>query len=259
MSKNHFLTYVKGIIVLILEICSEQILKNLFMKKLLFSASFLLIVASISSQTKNHKFGFTVGTHIQQYNGNLGNSFFKFNTVCFAGVNTSFSYYLNKSFDASIGASIGDFGYCQTAADANRIIALEDRCPGCKDRLGMGELRSRMIAGNIALRYKFNNGFILKENSKISPYVYLGVGINHLGDIMKRECVSVGYHFSVNGGVGIKYNINERLNVGINLGFGCFTNDKAYLTTEDPDDDKKVAGKKDMYLQNSFFIGINLF
>lgn len=228
------------------------------MKNYLFPLGFIFLAAGASAQTKEHKLGITSGAYIQHYNGDLGNSLFKFNTCCFAGEVLTLGYYLDRTFDFNFSASIGDYGYCQTAVQANKVIPISDRCPGCKDRIGMGELRARMFSGNIALKYKFANGITLKEDSKISPYLYAGMGINYLRDQMKRQCVSVGTHFSINAGVGVKYNINERFNVGYNLGAGCFTKDKVYATTGNSEV-MEMTGKRDMYMQNTLFVGVNLF
>ncbi|HRG38725.1 MAG TPA: outer membrane beta-barrel protein [Bacteroidia bacterium] len=234
------------------------------MKNQLLIVLLFFCALGVNAQTKEHNLGITAGVYIQQYNGNLGNSFFKFNTACFGGATVNFAMYLNKSFDVNVVGSIGDFGYCQTEADASRVVSLSLRCPGCVDRIGMGELRSRMVSGNVAVKYKFANGFFLKEEAKIAPYVYAGVGINRLTDNMKRQCVNVGNHFSVNSGVGVTYNINKRLNIGYNLGIACFVTKKVYATSEsaiddhDPDaDDIKMEKRRDFGMQNALSIGIN--
>lgn len=234
-------------------------------KQFLISAVLALTTLCTVAQNKNKKIGIEGGAYVQQYNGNLGNSFFKFNTnTFFCGFSANSGLYLNKSFDLNVGISIGHFGYCQTNEDKTRIVSINQRCPGCTDRLGMGELRSLMASGNVAVKYKFANGIFLKENSKLAPYVYAGLGINHLADNMKRNCVNVGTHFTVNGGLGIKYNINERFNIGYNLGVGCFVTKKVYYTNAiannevDKDaDDIKMDKRKDFYMQNSLTLGIN--
>lgn len=233
--------------------------------KLFISAALLLTTLSSIGQTKNNKLSVEAGVYLQHYNGNLGNSFFKFNTTAFGGYSLNLGLYLNKSLDLNVGGSIGHFGYCQTDEDKKRIVSIEQRCPGCNNQLGMGELRSLMISGNIALKYKFANGIFLKENSKLAPYVYAGAGINRLSDNMKRNCVNVGNHFTINGGVGIKYNITERINIGYNLGIGCFVSKKVYYTnaiaaneeTEKDADDIKMEKRKDFYMQNALTLGIN--
>lgn len=240
------------------------------MKNIIFILSFLIISLNSFSQNKTYKYGITAGTFIQQYNGNLGSSFFNFKATCFAGVNSTFGLYLNKSYDLNIGASASHFGYCQTEEDLKRIVSFYQRCPGCKDRFGMGELRSLMISGNIAIKYKFNNGLLISEKSKFSPYIFAGIGINHLSDNMNRNCVNEGIHLTINGGAGIKYDITDRLNIGYNLGFGRFITKKVYPTIpenteivgepiveEDIDLELRMNRRNDFYMQNTFTIGIN--
>jgi len=234
------------------------------MKKHLLFTALVLINLIAMGQTKNNKYNITIGGAIQHYNGNLGNSFFKFNTTCFAGLTTNFGVYLNKSFDFNVGGYVGQFGYCQTESDQTRVVSTSQRCSGCKDLIGMGELRSLMVSGNVAIKYKFANGNILKENSKFAPYIYVGLGVNYLSDNMKRQCVNVGTHITINSGVGIIYNINERLNIGYNLGVGSFISKKVYNTNgiaeeaNDMDaDDLKMEKRKDLFMQNALTIGIN--
>lgn len=236
------------------------------MKKNLLLLSFIIVYSLVSAQNKTNKFGLNVGGYIQHYNGNLGNSLMQFKTTCFAGVSSNFGIYLNKSFDFNINASIGSFGYCQTLADKSRIVALEYRCPGCTDGFGMGELRSLMVSTGVSMKYKFSNGYILKEKSKFSPYLGLGMGINHLSDNMKKNCVNVGFHFSVNANAGVVYNISEKFNIGYSMGVSCFTSKKVYASngvSEEPikdghnDEEKSIERRKDIGMQNTLFIGIN--
>jgi OOP family OmpA-OmpF porin len=241
-------------------------MKNQF----LIAAAFVLTTVSSVAQNKNKKIGIEAGAYLQHYNGNLGNSFFKFNTTAFGGTSLNAGLYLTKSFDVNVGGTIGHFGYCQTDEDKKRIVPIEQKCPGCPGEQGMGELRSLMIAGNIAVKYKFANGIFLKENSKLAPYVYVGAGINRLSDNMRRNCVNVGKHFSVNGGVGVKYNFNERFNIGYNLAVGCFVTQKHVYTSngiqgitvepttaETNTDNMKMANRKDFYMQNAITFGVN--
>jgi hypothetical protein len=235
------------------------------MKNLLVSIAFLLVVARCAAQSKEHRFGITAGASTQHYNGNLGDSFFQFNTTCFGSAVLTLDHYMNKSFDLKLIGSVGDFGYCQTEADKTRIVSAELRCPGCT-RLSMGELRSRMISGNLNLVYKFANGYLLKESSKLAPFIYAGVGVANLSDNMQRQCVNPGNHFILTSGAGVRYNINDRFNIGINFGLSYFLNKKVYasnplLSDELAHDEDviRMENRKDMLLQNTFFIGINLF
>ncbi|MES2762862.1 MAG: outer membrane beta-barrel protein [Bacteroidota bacterium] len=239
------------------------------MKNQLIITAFVLSALTSMAQNKNKKIGLEGGAFIQQYNGNLGNSFFKFNTTAFCGFSAKAGFYLTKSFDVNVGGTIGHFGYCQTEEDKKRVVPINQKCPGCPGEGGMGELRAMMISGNIDVKYKFANGIFLKETSKIAPYIYVGAGINRLSDVMRRNCVNVGNHFSVNAGAGVKYNFNERFNIGYNLAVGCFvTNKHVYssngikgIATETAEattgEEMKMANKRDLYMQNAVTFGIN--
>jgi hypothetical protein len=234
------------------------------MKQKLLIAALFLCVVSVFGQNKKYKYGITAGGYVQHYNGNLGNSFFKFKTVWFCGVGGSFGMYLNKSFDFNAGIAVGDFGFCQTHSGDKRIVSAALRCPGCKGKLGMGDLRSRMVSGNIAIKYKLANGIFLSEKSKFCPYVYVGMGINHLSDVMKRDCINPGVHFTINGGAGMKYDISDRFSIGYNLAVGCFIGKKVYKTSPASGElaatteaDMKMKRRPDMYMQNALFLGIN--
>lgn len=87
------------------------------MKNYVLVAVLFLCSMNVIGQNKNNKLGVTAGGSIQHYNGNLGNSFFKFNTTSFGGVTTNFGVYLTKSFDFNVGASIGHFGYLSLVID----------------------------------------------------------------------------------------------------------------------------------------------
>ena len=232
------------------------------MKKSLLVVALTFAALSTIAQSKNFRYGVTAGGYIQHYNGNLGNSFFKFNTTCFGGGAATFGMYLSKSVDLNVGGSLGFYGYCQTDADERRTASVAQRCPGCT-RLGMGELRSVMIAGNVAVKYKFANDIFLNEGAKIAPYVYAGAGINRLSDVMQRDCVNEGNHVSVNAGAGVKYNFCKRFNIGYNLALGAFVGDKVYAT--DPWEtamvknelEMKLEKRKDLYMQNGLFLGVN--
>lgn len=220
------------------------------MKKNNFIFYLLFITTILQAQTKTSKLGITAGFGFQQYNGDLGNGFYNFKTSSYGVGSAQIASYLTPSFDAGIMFSIGDYGYCQTEEEANKEVPFSDRCPGCLGRVGIGNLNSRMISGGLFIRYKLANGYILKEDSKLSPYLYAGASFNQLTDRMKMNCVTPGNYYTINAGAGINYNLSDRFVIGYNVGFGRFTSDKV---------DLQVRCSKDMYMQNTLHIGINIF
>lgn len=243
--------------------------------KLIILSIFIIISSVTSAQTETYRFNFSAGASIQHYNGNLGSSLFQFKTVCFAGFTSSFGLYLNKSFDLNMTNSIGRFGYCATEDDIERTYSYGLRCPGtsCANIAGMGNLRSQIVSSVATIKFKFNNDWFLPEQNKISPYIYSGVGLNWLSDIMQRNCVNVGTHFSFNGGAGITYNFHARFNISYNLDIACFAFDNVYATIplseltqvddhgqeheHDNELERKLERRKDICMKNALTLGFN--
>jgi hypothetical protein len=259
------LTYVKAFEVLMVQLCYRKTKNQNTMKKILSAAICLLLTASLNAQTKENRFAISTGASIHHYNGNLGNSLFQFGTTCFAGTMTNLGFYLNKSFDLQASYSNGVFGYCQTNADKTRLVIAELRCPGCTDRLGMGELRASLSYGALSVAYKFANGYILKERSLIAPYIYAGAGLSFMSDAMGKKCVNIGNHYAVTGGTGFKVRISGRLYAGYNLGMSCFIGKKVYASEgsleeagDHNEEAERLQKRPDLLIQNTAFVGIVL-
>lgn len=218
-------------------------------KTIILFISFFTTLTAIS-QSSTNRLGITLGAGSQKYNGDLGSGFTFENRVWRGGVMLNANYYLSKSFEAGLFGSIGDFGYCQPHDMAEKIVPEEDRCEGCLNRLGLGNLSSRMYIAGVSARYKFNNGYILSENSRIQPYINIGFTVNKLTDRMKMNCVAAGNYFAANAGVGAKVYITKRLNIGYTMTVGAFLSDGL---------DFLERGTTDLYLQNNLYLGIDLF
>ncbi|MBC7864059.1 MAG: outer membrane beta-barrel protein [Bacteroidia bacterium] len=220
------------------------------MKNYLIGFCLLTLAAGMSAQTKNNKFGLALGAGSQNYCGDLGSAFKIKNESYYGVVNGNAAYYLSKSFDAGLFGSIGDYGFCQPDAANNKAATDADLCPGCPGRVGLGNLNSRMLAGGIFVRYKFSNGYLLSEHSRLSPYISFGGAANSISDRMRMNCVKAGTYYSFNVGAGLKYKLSERVNLNYNFSLGYFTSDKLDFISHH---------SNDMYMQNTIGLGIDLF
>lgn len=219
------------------------------MKKLFVTLS-LFMAFSVESQTQQHKLGIAVGGGSQKYAGDLGNGFTFRNRVWRGGVGLDASYYISPSFDAGITGYIGDLGYCQPHDMANKEIAPEHRCPGCLFRVGLGNLSSRMYTTGFSVRYKFANGYLLREDFPLQPSMHFGLTVNKLADRMKMNCVGAGNYLALNAGFGVRYYVTERLHAGYSVNVGYFLSDGV---------DFIASGGNDLYLQNNIVLGVDLF
>ncbi|HTA62987.1 MAG TPA: outer membrane beta-barrel protein [Bacteroidia bacterium] len=185
------------------------------------------------AQTSDKKNNISVGGGKESYNGNLGSSWFNLSEEWYGFVNISYSRYINKSFDAMVNASMGDIGRCR-ADDAS---------------LSVLNLYARMTTVVVTAKYKFANGYVLKEDSKIAPYIFLGAGYNYVVDIWNHKDCNAGSNLTLNGGLGVTYNICQRYNIGYRMGIGYFTKSGAV--------DYRTTGMHPMFMQHTFCVGVN--
>ena len=111
------------------------------------------------------------------------------------------------------------------------------------------DLNSALFGVNLNLQYKFANDYILPKNSKITPTIYLGLGVNKITDVMKMNCVNVGIYYTINTGLSIPYHFAKRFYLAYNLDIGVFTSDKLDFVDK---------GGNDMFMQNSLALGFDM-
>ena len=225
--------------------------KKSSMRKYLYTAALLFLTIAANAQSKTHRFGLAIGGGPQDYNGERGNGVTESDDIWRGAVVISAGYYINKSFDLGMFGSGGDLGYCPDASAAASPIDANDRCPGCLGRQGLGNLSGRVIAGGLSLCYKFANGYLLKESCPVKPYIYAGAAFNNITDPMDMRCIRVGNYGTLNAGLGVRYYITERFNIGYQMSFGYFTRDDIDFMAHD-----KVG---DSYMQNALMVGFDLF
>ena len=221
------------------------------MKNYLCTLALVLFTMASIAQSKEHRFGITLGAGSQKYQGDLGNGFTLKNNCWYGTYASSASYYLCKHIDATVLLTAGSYGFSQPDDIKMKEVLADDQCPGCIGRKGIGNVSCRLYSAGLMVKYKFANGCILKEDSRIRPYVYFGASAIQLVDNMKMNCVQAGNYTSLNAGVGVKYYLSDRLNIGYNMHFGNFTADHL--------DYKMKNGDNDRYLQQTLTVGVDLF
>ncbi len=211
------------------------------MKKLVKTIiiALILITANSFGQTSDKKNNISIGGGKESYNGDLGNSWFHLDEEWYGFVSIHYSHYLNKSFDFSASVTHGDYGKCREHDDE---IYREDGTE-------VLNMLSRLTTGILSVKYKFANGYLLKENAKLAPYIYVGGGINNISNRWwnDKKRVNPGNFGSINGGIGLRYNFYKNFSFTYNLGIGYFMSDNLDFRTSN-----------DKYLQHNFMFGINL-
>ncbi len=186
------------------------------------------------------------------YMASLGNSFKNFtaNQLYYGQVGFGFNRYLNKSFDA--GAYLGG-GFFEYSINDDKALV---------NRRDTAFLRKK-IDGVLVGKYKFNNGYILREDHWFAPYAILGFGaslwdegFDAYNGIPKTDTISGGkvkLHIPI--GVGFKFNFNQyfaiQYQATYNLNFNDATDGIAKTSGQN------IFSSADNYLKQSLGIVIS--
>ncbi len=177
--------------------------------------SLMLTVAFGQNTDKKWAVGLMGGKTV--YNGDYGADFLEFSP--FYGLfSASIDRYLNPSFDLGIQGEYGDLGYFE-AAKTYFLLQKTDVF--------------------LLAKYKFNNGYIFKEDAVIAPYLCLGVGgAYYSGDKGDAE----GMDLVIPAGIGVKVNMLDWLALQYQFRYNFTNEDKR---------DLKVAEDNDGFASNS--------
>lgn len=197
------------------------------MKKI-YLIVFLFITVAATAQNRKHPWGVGVDLNIREYNGDLGDGFLKFNDFRGAwGVRVA--HYVNPLIDAGFNFNYGRFNY-ETGDTVYRPI------------------RSFMLNANLNVNIKFNNGFILPENSKIAPYLTAGIGMmginNYNNDSFGRQVFA-----NIPLGAGVRLNLSPNFSIYVQSTYNLAMNDKF---------DAFATGGNDAILNHSVGFMLNL-
>ncbi len=194
------------------------------MKKLLF----LLCIAfalNANAQTADKKWNIGIHAGVSQYNGDLGNDFYKTDVHAYGVGAISISGYLSQHFSLDFITQKGRIGY---------------------DRPN-GAFRKSFTSGMLNLRYN-----ILKSGSTFNPYLFVGgggilfdknidLGKDNLAAKLDFAAPSFGGGFNIRLGEVVNFNIQE-----------------TFIRSNRDDRDGITAGSNDMYLFHTAGLTFNL-
>lgn len=170
------------------------------MKKIILMAT--AIVASVFGNSQNYNQDISIGLQFGtiEYKGDLGNEFFSLNGV-HPSIGLNLSKYVTPSFDLMAKLRHG----------------LIDR----------NTFSNSLVDLNVTLKYKFNNGYLLKENSLFAPYLFLGIGdaIHIYTDKTTGNKEQPLAEFNLPMGLGFKFNLNEKMSVSLETHYNYVIND----------------------------------
>lgn len=180
------------------------------MRKLL---TFLLLVAALSSlsgQDADNKWALGLLVGKTEYQGDLGNGIFKFKPFYGLG-GVSLHRYLNPSFEFGVLGEVGNYGF------SNKTLSFQ----------------ARKTDLNALLKYKFNNGYMLPEDSRVAPFITAGVGFAGFGG---TNTVAGELDAVIPLGGGIKVDLKPGVALQYQLLYNLTNGDNRDLVTDDRDD-----------------------
>ncbi|TKG96309.1 OmpA family protein [Puteibacter caeruleilacunae] len=194
------------------------------MRKILLLCFGLLLSSSlVIAQNADNKWGLGIGTGPLQYKGEIGDQYNKTKDFTF-GLEASLIRYLSPSFEG-----LFNLGY-------NKLK--ESGGPG-----DMYNMNGSVITTNLGVHYKFNNGYIFKENSFIQPYLLLGAGMMFGSTDGVSADNGSSYDdsnsaFNLAYGFGTKLRFSETVSMFIEAQDRIVTSDDFDAATADSDNDK---------------------
>jgi outer membrane protein OmpA-like peptidoglycan-associated protein len=214
------------------------------MKKTLLLLTLCAASLAMTAQTATNRWNIGAGIGFTDFVNPINKQFLMVERWK-GNANFNVARYLGKSFDGRLNVSTGNVYY---PFDMNQASATSQTVPTTFNTAQKGKMRyenSYIWDGGLNLVYKFANGYILKENSFISPYLFSGLGINSITKIGTQNGKSTG-------GAGSDQ-INPYIPVGFGLGFNL--NDKWTAAAEYGY--KFALGEAYNYGNSAFRLGYN--
>ncbi|MFQ3575285.1 MAG: OmpA family protein [Cytophagales bacterium] len=223
-----------------------------------FLISTFLVMSLGFSQNPDQKVGVGLNVGLREYNGDLGNGYFNFNTT-YPSIGVWGGYYVNKFFDAKVNLNYGFFGF-ENQKLKDRALSVP------RDTVFGANFSANMFNAMLLGKFKFNNGSILKEDAMFAPYLVLGLGfastsqtkVNSIirdrgidGSILIRNFVEnegkSGSAFKVPFGAGLRIRIEEN----VDLNFQVTQN---FIFSDELDNSKGGSSMDNMLQYNLGFV-----
>ena len=139
------------------------------MKKLTLGLSMICLSLMASfGQTSDQKIGVSANIGLSDYYGDWNKAFFNTGKAFRTQVGIAGTYSLNSMFNLALAANYGSFGFHVPGIAPSEIYVNGFPAKG---------FTSMLFTSSLQLRFKFNNGIILEENSMFRPYIFVGGGV----------------------------------------------------------------------------------
>lgn len=192
------------------------------MKKIILNL-LLISVLTINSfaQTSERPISLGLIGGLTQYNGDLGQGFYgSKKQPSFAHMGISFGWFVTSKVDFGMNLTYGSLGYYENAFKS---------------------FSGKQVQWNSHMKlYMFD-----METHKFSPYLHGGIGFH----VLKGENIPEGTDFFLPFGGGIRYKLNDRINLNLQ---------ETFMYTDHDDREGENRNNNDAFLMHSFGVSYNL-
>lgn len=182
-------------------------MRKIYMRSALLILCVMLSAYIVKAQNADNKWGVGLYLNFNDYKGDIANDFWDFgNTEPMIG-SATLGRYLNPSFDAVFRLSVFNV----------------------ESEGALGNFDDWLINTNLNLKYKFNNGYLLKEDARISPFLVGGFGYTYAnteGRIFGGDFDENYDNLNLYYAAGLNIRIDDRWSVALETGIFYPLSDK---------------------------------
>ena len=165
------------------------------MKKLLLTLTAILFAFTAHAQTADDKWWIDIDLINNKFDYRYYESLFNFGDLGSAGFRVGVDRYLNNSLDLELGTSYGKLSH------ENIFVG------------NVFDVDARLV-------YKLANGYVLKEESKVAPFVFLGYGLTSFSNIEGiYEEFEDGLLSHVPIGAGLEFKLTEGASIEVGAAY----------------------------------------
>ena len=164
-------------------------------KKITITAVLLFSFLITFAQTTDNKISWGFNYIKNEYSGDYGSDIFNFKkNEWYTGFGITLNSYFSPSFDFGMQSTYGNYGFVENSVN---------------------QFEGAKLDVTLFTHYKFNNGYILNENSRISPFLSLGIGLADYSINNNATpyptIITDRTDFIIPIGVGIKYQLSDNI------------------------------------------------
>lgn len=198
------------------------------MKKILTLIFAVAIGFSVFSQNESHKWAIGAGVSATDFSGPITKSYFDFDNYKGSG-RVFIGRYLNPSFNLKADFTFGKSWFPTITAYPDVV---ED----------VYQLRHLYDMG-LNIEYKFNNGYIFKEDAVIAPYIHTGFGFNSVVDYDFNTYVPFGIGLNIRPADWLTINVQSTYKLNIDNSYDYTQHSASLVYNFGKGSDKKTENE----------------